>query len=58
MPRAARRRSTPVAIGQFEGGQAHNTTGTVFRIDDKTILITRLTYDGMSPGKCVLTALD
>ncbi|OWA53816.1 putative Protein Skeletor, isoforms B/C [Hypsibius exemplaris] len=56
MPHAVRRRSTPVALGQLTNGQVHNTTGTVFRVDDNTILITRFTYDGMSPdGQFILT---
>jgi len=57
LPRSGRRAVRAVTLGQLEMGQSHNVSGFVHRLGDKTILITRFTYDGMSPdGQFVLTA--
>jgi hypothetical protein len=56
LPRSARRTTKAVTLGQFEAGKPHNVSGFVHKINEKTLLITRLTYDGMSPdGQFVLT---
>ncbi|XP_055343898.1 uncharacterized protein LOC129591995 [Paramacrobiotus metropolitanus] len=56
IPRGAKKSSErPIFLGPLVNN-SHNVGGNVFKIDDKTILITRFTYDGMSPdGQFVLT---
>ncbi|GAV08475.1 skeletor [Ramazzottius varieornatus] len=61
LPRGPRRRSIkPRSLGQLLNNQGtHNVSGTLFHVDEKTLLITRFFYDGMSPdGQFVLSRKD
>lgn len=49
VPRGAKKTAKPAFLGALTN-ISHNVGGNVFKIDDKTILITRFTYDGLSPG--------
>lgn len=53
LPRGPRRRTIrPRSLGQLLNNQGtHNVSGTLFHVDEKTLLISRFVYDGMSPGK-------
>jgi hypothetical protein len=56
LPRGARKTTQPVFLGPLVNN-SHNVGGNVFRIDEQTILITRFTYDGLSPdGQFVLSS--
>jgi hypothetical protein len=56
LPRSSRRTVRAVTLGQLEAGKLHNVSGFVHKINENTVLVTRFTYDGMSPdGQFVLT---
>lgn len=55
VPRGAKKNVRPLFLGPLVNN-SHNVGGNVFRIDDKTVLITRFVYDGQSPdGQFVLS---